>query len=69
MQNAFPTLKVLSLNSDTPCVSFYRLRKIVVFFLKPDLIPKLLLLKPKCFFTYPGINNGGKNGYCEQRLR
>ena len=34
----------------TECVSFYRLKKIVSFFLKLDLILKLHVLKPNALF-------------------
>ena len=51
MQDSFSTLKVLSWNLATLCVSFYRIRKVVGFLLKPNLIPKLHLLKPNALLS------------------
>ena len=74
MQNAFSILKKVSWNLDTLCVSFYRIIKIVGFFLEARSNSKITLIKTKCFVimvkTYHGKTyNGGNNGYCGQRLR
>ena len=64
VQNAFLTLKMLNGNLGTLCASFYRIGK-TVFFLKPDLIPKILI-KAKGIVIYHGNNNGGNNSYCDK---
>ena len=48
MQNAFSTLKILSWNLGTLCVSFYRIRKIVGFFFEARCNFKIKLIKTKC---------------------
>ena len=48
---------------------FTELGKLWVFFLKPDLISKLHLLKQNCVVIYHDINNIGNKGYCGQSLR
>ena len=68
IQNAFSTLKVLSWNLSPICVSFYRIRKIVVFFLEARSNSKIPLIKTKCVVIYHGKKNGGNNGYCRQRF-
>ena len=59
----FSTLKGLSWNLGTLCVSFYRIRKIGSFFLKARSNSKITLIKNKCIVIY-GKNNGGNIGYC-----
>ena len=48
---------------------FTALEKLWVFFLKPDLISKLHLLKPNCVVICHDINNVGNSGYCEQKVK
>ena len=55
---------MLNENLGTLCASFYRIGK-TVFFLKPDLIPKILI-KAKGIVIYHGNNNGGNNSYCDK---
>ena len=69
MENVFATLKVLSWNLGTLCVSFYRIRKIVGFFLEARSNSKFTLIKTKHLVIYHGNNNGNNNAYCGQRLR
>ena len=69
MQNTFSTLKVLSSDLGTLCVLFYRIRRIVGFFLEARSNSKFTLIKTKGVVIYHGNNNGGNNVYCEQRLR
>ena len=54
IQNAFSTLKVLSWNLSPICLSFYRIRKIVVFFLEARSNSKIPLIKTKCVVIYHG---------------
>ena len=39
------------------------------FFLKPDLVLKITLIKTKSIVIYHGKNNGGNDDYCEKRIR
>ena len=48
-QNAFSTLEVLNLNLELDLD--LELEEPVVFFLKPDLVPKLQLFKPDVFLS------------------
>lgn len=50
-QNAFSTLEVLNLNLELDLDLDLELEEPVVFFLKPDLVPKLQLFKPDVFLS------------------
>ena len=77
MQNVFSFLKVLKLsatrklqNSGTVCVLFQRIRKIVCFFfLKPDLISKLHLLKRNPLLSVRVTIMVVTMVICEQKLK
>ena len=69
MQNPVFTLKVLSGNVRSLCVSFYRIRKVVGFFPEARSNAKITLIKIKGIVIYHGNNNGGINGYCRQKVR